>query len=425
MFKVESCVFDVRVESVQVKWMPLDAPREHCMRKPVSVLSDAIQSICQHAVLGALPADAASLGLHWLYDTKRLREVEAQHGGCEFLEPGRANYEGHSGYFAHETQRAGDLSHYGEGALVMLRSLTRVRSGVGGFDARRYENEFRKHFGAGGEFRGYIDNATRLTLDNLAERDRRAITQATVLAKEVPEEVRRTLALKVIPYTRQFSGDALLEPVARAVRVTYDDERLVRLAHEMAKAIDRAAAPCGADDNQVSAIAKLPPLVALYAGQDKLLDGVEAAVRVTNNNNEAVAYARVGAKVMEAAMLGANVPRALAAGLEVSSAGQRLRLERAMALPSHDPTSKVHDLGQACFVTEALPVTFYILSHWTSFPEAIRLNIRMGGDSCGRALILGAVLGATHGVGGERGIPLHWLLRVPRNREAAELLAAL
>ena len=373
-------------------------------------------------MLGALTADAASLGLHWLYDTKRLREVETTEGRCEFLEPNRANYEGHFGYFAHGTRRAGDLSHYGESALVLLRSLA---SGSTGFQPRRYENEFRAHFGAGGEFCGYIDNATRLTLENLAERDRRALSQATSLAKDLPEEIRRTLALKVIPYTRQFSGEALLKSVARAVRVTYQDERLVRLAQEMALAVDCSAVPCGADDNQVSATAKLPALVARYAGDERLLEHVETAVRVTNDNNEAVAYARVTAKLMEAAMLGANVEEALQAGVAASTAGQQLRLERALAFPSDDPVKVIHDLGQACFVAEAIPVVFYILSHWTDFTEAIRVNIRAGGDSCGRAMILGAVLGTRHGIGGARGIPLHWLLRVPRNREAAGWLEAL
>jgi hypothetical protein len=47
----------------------------------------------------------------------------------------------------------------------------------------------------------------------------------------------------------------------------------------------------------------------------------------------------------------------------------------------------------------------------------------MGGDSCGRSIILGAVLAAVHGIGGRAGIPLDWLLRGRRNLEASEILA--
>jgi hypothetical protein len=66
-----------------------------------------------YAVLGALTADAASLGLHRLYDTRRLDEIIASSGKPGFLEPKRENYEGYFGYFAHAGRQAGDCSHYG------------------------------------------------------------------------------------------------------------------------------------------------------------------------------------------------------------------------------------------------------------------------------------------------------------------------
>jgi hypothetical protein len=73
------------------------------------------------AILGAIVADAASMGLHWLYDVGRIRNV----GGAkpEFNDPDPASYERVTGYFAHSQKRSGDLSHYGEQLLVMLRSL--------------------------------------------------------------------------------------------------------------------------------------------------------------------------------------------------------------------------------------------------------------------------------------------------------------
>ncbi|WP_264754791.1 ADP-ribosylglycohydrolase family protein [Marinobacter sp. LV10R510-11A] len=59
-----------------------------------------------------------------------------------------------------------------------------------------------------------------------------------------------------------------------------------------------------------------------------------------------------------------------------------------------------------------MPVIFHILSHADSFTEAVRANIHCGGDSCGRAWIIGPAMAVLHGVGGERGIPLSWLARV-------------
>lgn len=59
-----------------------------------------------------------------------------------------------------------------------------------------------------------------------------------------------------------------------------------------------------------------------------------------------------------------------------------------------------------------MPVIFHILSHAGSYTEAVRANIHCGGDSCGRAWIIGPAMAAVHGVGGEQGIPLSWLARL-------------
>ena len=59
-----------------------------------------------------------------------------------------------------------------------------------------------------------------------------------------------------------------------------------------------------------------------------------------------------------------------------------------------------------------MPVSFHILNTAQSYTEAIRANIHCGGDSCGRAWLIGPAMAAMHGVGGEKGIPLSWLARV-------------
>ncbi|MEK7844296.1 MAG: ADP-ribosylglycohydrolase family protein, partial [Pseudomonadota bacterium] len=52
------------------------------------------------AILGALIADSASLGLHWLYDPKRIARIE-QAKGLVFLQPDANDYAETQGYFAH------------------------------------------------------------------------------------------------------------------------------------------------------------------------------------------------------------------------------------------------------------------------------------------------------------------------------------
>jgi len=65
------------------------------------------------AILGALIADSASLGLHWLYDPERIAQIEKTKG-LVFLRPDANDYAKTKGYFAHGNKVAGDSSGYGE-----------------------------------------------------------------------------------------------------------------------------------------------------------------------------------------------------------------------------------------------------------------------------------------------------------------------
>ncbi|MDA3950660.1 MAG: ADP-ribosylglycohydrolase family protein [Spirochaeta sp.] len=114
----------------------------------------------KHIVEGACIADAAALGLHWIYAQPKIRRAAPDKP--EFLEPDPANYEGVPAYFAHGKRHAGDLSMYGEGVLVALRSVAET----GTFDWQHYARAFGEHFGFGGEYVGYIDTPTRITLIN-------------------------------------------------------------------------------------------------------------------------------------------------------------------------------------------------------------------------------------------------------------------
>jgi ADP-ribosylglycohydrolase len=87
-------------------------------------------------------------------------------------------------------------------------------------------------------------------------------------------------------------------------------------------------------------------------------------------------------------------------------------LTSAQAGSSLDAAAAGDTYGRTCYLHEAMPVIFHILSHASSYTDAVRANIQCGGDSCGRAWIIGPAMAAVHGVGGENGIPLSWLARV-------------
>src|SRR6201997_5680205 len=75
------------------------------------------------AVWGQFVGDAAALGVHWIYD---LSELSARFPGgvFGFEAPAAGDY--------HESKTPGDLTHYGDGALLLLESIAEH----GSFDPR-------------------------------------------------------------------------------------------------------------------------------------------------------------------------------------------------------------------------------------------------------------------------------------------------
>ncbi|GGY60288.1 ADP-ribosylglycohydrolase family protein [Marinobacter zhanjiangensis] len=360
-----------------------------------------------NALAGGWVADAASLGLHWLYDSQRIVEVGGH--SPEFLPPKAEYFEGVFGYFAHAGKQPGDVSHYGAATGVLTDSLL---ASEGRLDIRDYQRRFRAFFGPGGQWQGYIDNPTRVTLDNLNTIEQKAIEQAqSGTSAELTDKQKRILVQKVLPYTRRLSGDQLADPVRRAISLTYQESGVQEAGVHLAETIDQHLLPeSGADDMQLPAVSKLPPLVARYCGSDSLMEVTEAAVRVTNHNDEAVDWAKCAAILLDQLFQGNPLSAALEAAK--AEAPDRESLNNAQAGSSLDAVKAGDTFGRTCYLHEAMPVIFHILSHVDSFTDAVRANIHCGGDSCGRAWIIGPAMAALHGVGGERGIPLSWLARV-------------
>ncbi|WP_339951263.1 ADP-ribosylglycohydrolase family protein [uncultured Albimonas sp.] len=284
------------------------------------------------ALLGALVADAAALGLHWLYDPARIAALE---GPLVFRAPDPADFEGAAGVFVHPGKRAGELSHYGAALRTAMQAV-----GARGVDLSEAQDRFAAAFGAGGWWVGYIDKPTRGTLANLAAGQRD---------------------------------------------------------------------PSGVEDDQIPGFARLPALVCRPGGAADAVQ-LAAAVAMTSTGAAARDWALAGARILAAALIGANPAEAVAAGETGAPEAVAQGLARARAA-GPDPVAFAGEVGRACPMSMSVPVAAHILLHAGSFAEAVEMNIRAGGDSCGRAILLGAVEGAIHGLGGA-GVPAPWLLRL-------------
>lgn len=359
------------------------------------------------ALAGGLVADAASLGLHWLYSSERIAEVGGQ--TPEFLPPRADYYTRGFGYFAHEGKQVGDVSHYGAATGVLTDSLL---ANNGSLDIRDYQRRFRSFFGPGGRWQGFIDNPTRITLENFNAIERRAVEEAqSSMPDGLTDKQKRVLVQKVMPYTRRLSGDQLAQPVREAISLTYKEAEVQDAGVHLAETIDRhMVRESGADDMQLPAVSKLPPLVASHYGTSNLLEVVESAVRVTNHNDDAVAWAKCAAVLLDRLFRGESLASAM--NEAITEAPDQESLKRALEASKLSGVAAGDTFGRTCYLQEAMPVSFHILNTARSYTEAIRANIHCGGDSCGRAWIIGPAMAAMHGVGGETGIPLSWLARV-------------
>lgn len=310
------------------------------------------------AILGALIADSSALGLHWLYDSERIAQIE-KIKGLVFLQPDANDYADTSGYFAHGNKSAGDSSGYGEICLLLLLHFAQHSQ----FNRIAYQTEYRSHFGPGGAYLGYVDSPTRQTLQTLLP----------LKPEEFPEN-------------------------------------------------------SGADDDQFAALATIPVVVAMHTGsQEALKVKIDQIVRLTNHNDTAVAAAQYAGCVLLEVLNGKSINQSFTSALP--HAGEKLTplLEEVLQTRVFDSAAVAKRFGSACHVLEGLPVIVHIAQHVPHYHTAIEENIRIGGDSCGRAIMLGAIMAAYTAQHSEQNssIPLEWAARYQKLSIAAHACAQL
>ena len=100
-------------------------------------------------VLASFAADSLALGVHWIYDTAL---IDKQYGRVEhLLKPSAESY--------HPSKVRGELTHYGDQALVLMETL----AGGSGFTLEAFSRNWQDFLKT---YQGYKDQATRKTLEN-------------------------------------------------------------------------------------------------------------------------------------------------------------------------------------------------------------------------------------------------------------------
>jgi ADP-ribosylglycohydrolase len=105
----------------------------------------------KNILLGSLIGDALALGPHWIYDPA---EIHRKLGRVTTYQPPLAIY--------HQGKSAGDLTHYGDQTLILLRSI----AALGHYDLTHFAAAWRA-FWENPATHSYRDSATKSTLAHL------------------------------------------------------------------------------------------------------------------------------------------------------------------------------------------------------------------------------------------------------------------
>ena len=271
----------------------------------------------KNALTGTLVADAAAMGLHWLYDQEQIAAINAT-GSVLFRQPDANAFADRKAFFAHAGRHAGQLSHYGESA----RLLSEVCAN-GGYDSGAHRDAFFASFGPCGSFRGYADRPTK------------------------------ALVARIIN-----DGDDVQDPT-------------------------------GSDDDQLPALA---PVAGMFANGFSR-DLTAAAVCVISTHKDVLDSAELLLACLNDIADGKSLKSALKDTAQSASTPINSLVQEALALDPYQPLEAARHFGMACQVKQGMPVVWHILNHADSFEMAVHDNISCGGDSCGRAMALGAIAG--------------------------------
>ncbi|WIA13004.1 hypothetical protein OEZ85_006614 [Tetradesmus obliquus] len=224
----------------------------------------------------------------------------------------------------------------------------------------------------------------------------------------------------------------------------------------------------GAEDQQADCVARLAPLIAMYAGDERLMRLVEAATRTTQNTDAAAAWGCAGAAVLERLLLGQAAEQAVRETVQELqqqqngggsmpqpelSAAIAGHLEKVLQLQQTPHADAVQELGRNCHMPNALQTPIHAVLHheWLAaqqqqqqqqadrstagsplhglsmeakqriFVAAIREVMLAGGCCASRASYAGACLGA---VLGAEAVPQSWVRRCDAGSDVQAWAAA-
>lgn len=153
----------------------------------------------------------------------------------------------------------------------------------------------------------------------------------------------------------------------------------------------------GSDSNELGGLCKIAPILLKYQNQPKLAKLYAIAfTKATHDNPLPVRLASYFSDVVFSIQEGTPLVDALEQALEPMPLEIVELYNKGRSLVDLEPVTAIMELGQACPATQSFPSVIYLLlKYQTDIRSMSFANIKAGGDSAARGMIMGMVCGAT------------------------------
>jgi ADP-ribosylglycohydrolase len=172
----------------------------------------------------------------------------------------------------------------------------------------------------------------------------------------------------------------------------------------------KLASNAGSDSDELAGAGRIAPLIYVYHNDpDALIASAKAQTAFTHNNPQVIESAIFFSKVTLKILEGASPKTAILQVKEEQLVKESLFKWIENGLDSVDQESRqaILNFGQMCEIAAAFPAVIHlIVKYENDLKTALIENIMAGGDSAGRGLLVGLVLGAHLGI---NAIPQYWL----------------
>lgn len=179
----------------------------------------------------------------------------------------------------------------------------------------------------------------------------------------------------------------------------------------------------GSESNDLAGAARIAPLVYCYRHDaDKLIESVRSQTAFTHNNQEVIDsaefFARVAGKVIHGIAPVAALNLVLDEGFDREPYAKWVA--DGLKSAAKDTRQAMLDFGQMCEIEAAFPCVIHLIARYEeNLDQGLIENAMAGGDSAGRGLVAGLILGAHLGL---EAIPPRWLTELKAYTRIVELM---